>query len=217
MCLARRRIRLIPSKIAAIRFQRHDRQATLLHLDGHFLRQRRAPSGPCLRSDLDRRHCPLQAAGRLRRLLPDRDGRARPEGRILGARRRHGAESLLRHDRGAVPGDDADTQHLERRIHPDDRTAPLRIDPGDLAEAGRGRRYLSGQLRRLVLGPGRGLYRRGRTGQRRRALVDSGRGGSRVDRGAELLFPPVGLYRQAAGPLRGQPRVSPRRRTGATN
>ena len=54
---------------------------TLLHHDADLLRERRAAYRPRLHLDRGRRDGAVEAAGRVRRVLPDRHRRARPEGR----------------------------------------------------------------------------------------------------------------------------------------
>ena len=65
-----------------------------------------------------------------------------------GVRRPDGAE---------VPRPAAAAEHLERRLHPDDRAAALRGRAGALAPGARSRLHLQGQVRRLVLHGRRGL------------------------------------------------------------
>ena len=64
-------------------------RADVLHHHGDLLSQRRAAYRPRLRGDRDRRHRALQAARRLRRVLPDRHRRARPEDAADGGARGH--------------------------------------------------------------------------------------------------------------------------------
>ena len=62
--------------------------STSLHAD--LLRERRTPYRPRLHNVIAcRRDRAVETAGRLRRVLPDRDRRTRPEGREGGGRRRH--------------------------------------------------------------------------------------------------------------------------------
>jgi hypothetical protein len=135
----------------------------LLHHHGDLLSERRAAYRPRLRGDRDRRDRPLQAARRLRRVLPHRHRRARPEDAADGGARGITPRELLA-DRNAaefqrmVRG----AQLLERRLHPHHRAAPPRVGRRNLAAHGGQRRHLSRQIRRLVLGARRGLLRRGR-------------------------------------------------------
>lgn len=99
-------------------------------------------------------------------------------------------------------------EHLLRPIHPHYRCRPPRGVQGTLATDVGGRRHLSGQLFRVVLGARRAVLRRiGDPTCRRHAPDGRDRHAGDLDRGADLLLPAVGLYRQAAGPLSRQPRL----------
>ena len=111
--------------------------------------------------------------------------------------------ALPRHGRGA--------RHLQRRLHPHHRAAPLPLVGGDLAAHGEGRRHLP----RASMPAGTRCARRPistRTrptlGRRRRA-ARAARLAGRVDGGGDLLLPPLGLPGPAARPLRGAPRLHP--------
>ena len=109
----------------------------------------------------------LQAPRRLRRVLPDRHRRARPQD---PADRRPQAgttpEGPRRRDGGAVPGHGrrGSTAPTTASSAPPTRDH-LAADAGALAADGGRRRHLPVEIFRLVLGPRRGLLRRGRTDQ----------------------------------------------------
>jgi methionyl-tRNA synthetase len=54
---------------------------------------------------------------RRRRVLHDRYGRARPEGRTRGTEGGHEDGGVRRRDGGPLPADDARPRHLQRRLH----------------------------------------------------------------------------------------------------
>ena len=72
-----------------------------------------------------------------------------------------------RAQRAALPGHGEDAQLLERRFHPHHRAAPLSRLGRDLGAHAGGRRHLSRQIFRLVLGARRSLLRRERDAARR--------------------------------------------------
>ena len=131
---------------------------------------------PRLRGDRDRRDRPLHAARRLRRVLPHRHRRARPEDAAdRGAREAHPARAG-RAQRAALPGHGRADELLERRFHPHHRGAPPSRLGGHLAAHGGGGRHLSRQIFRLVLGARRGLLRRaGDQARRARASASARR------------------------------------------
>ena len=137
-----------------------------LHHHGDRLPERRTARRACLRKNRDRCHRAIQAARRLRRALPHRYRRARPQdGRNGGGGRRtdrrFGPAQL-----GCVPAAAGAAQHFVRSVHPHHRCRPFRGVQGDLATYGRRRRHLPGQLRGLVLGARRELSQRGRDARR---------------------------------------------------
>ena len=133
-----------------------------------LLRERRAAYRP--RLYLDRRRCAgaLEAAGRVRRVLPDRHGRARAEGREGGAGRgdRAAALSPTRSPPSSAPWPMRWACPTTISSAPPSRGTSV---PAPSCGAGCARRaqiYL-GALRGLVRGPRRGVLRRGRTDHRR--------------------------------------------------
>ena len=107
---------------------------------------------------------------------------------------------------GCVPAPAGEAEHLLRPVHPYHRRRPPRGIQGDLASDGGRRRHLPGRLLGLVLGARRAVLRRiGNRSRRRDPDRHRNRHPGDLDRGADLLLPAVGVCRQAAGPLRGQP------------
>ena len=90
---------------------------------------------------------------------------------------------------------DDDLEHLLRSLHPHHRARPPQGQPGDLAGDGGQGRPLSRPLRRLVLGPRRGLLWRGGAGRRRqrREAVAAGhaRSNGRSRRAGSSASPPI--------------------------
>ncbi len=103
------------------------RQAALLHHHRDRLSERRAAYRPRLRGDRDRRDRALQAARRLRRVLPDRHRRARPEDAADRAPRKASprANCWSATCRASRPWSTAEL--LQRRLHPHHRSAPSRV------------------------------------------------------------------------------------------
>ena len=131
--------------------------------------------GHAYEADRDRRDRALQAARRLRCLLPHRHRRARHQDAAD-----RGAEGITpratgRAQRAALPGLVERLQLLERRLHPHHRGAPSSLLAGDLGAHGGERRHLSVEIFRLVLGARRGLLRRERDHARRQGRSASAR------------------------------------------
>ena len=152
-------------------------EAPLLHHDGDLLSERRAAYRPRLRGDRDRRDRALQAARRLRRVLPHRHRRARHQDAADGdARGHHAAASSPTATCRASRHMAERAQLLERRLHPHHRAAP----PPRLARRSGGGWRRNGDIYldevcRLVLGPRRGLLRRGRDAPSARRACAAGR------------------------------------------
>ena len=111
-------------------------------------------------------------------------------------------------------------QHLQQRLHPHHRGAALQVEPGNLEADGSGQqwRHLPVDLQGLVLGPRRGLFRRGRTDRRRgRQEVRALRRRSEMGRGGQLFLPPLGLSGPAAEALRGAARLHRSHRAAQRN
>ena len=190
-----------------------------LHHDRDLLSQRRAAYRPRLRGDRDRRHRPLQAARRLRRVLPHRHGRARPEDAADGGARGHHAAAR---SPTAMPpqframGEALNARH-DRFIR---TTEPRHYDAcaGDLAADGGG--TATSTCRNMPAGTRcatrpittRARPTSGRTAARRAPHRHAGRVGG----GGELLLPALGLPGPAAGALRGRSPTSSARRRAAT-
>ena len=145
---------------------------TLLRHDPDLLRQRRAASRPRLHDDGLRRAGALHAAGRVRRVLPDRHRRARPEGRAGGGASRARPADLHRPGLADFRDMAAAMGISQRRLHPHHRAAPQGVPAQALWQrARRPRRHLSRPLRRLVRGARRGLLRRERADRRGRTAA----------------------------------------------
>ena len=154
-----------------------------------------------------RRAGALQAAGRLGRVLPDRHRRARPEGGADGRRGRGRRSARLHRPASRRSSATSPSRWASRNDDFIRTTEPRHYAACQEIWQRHGRHgdiYLA--IRGLVLGPRRGLLRRGRTetGQRRREMRAHRRAG-RMGRGGELLLPPVGLAGPAARLLRGKP------------
>jgi methionyl-tRNA synthetase len=98
-----------------------DRRAIFFRHDADLLRQRPAAFRARLHHRGGRRAGALHAARRLPRQIPDRHRRAWPEGRALGAGRRHDAAAIHRPGVGALSRGDPADGHQQRRFHPHDR------------------------------------------------------------------------------------------------
>ena len=156
--------------------RRNGRQAPLLRHHRDRLSERRAAYRPRLRGDRDRCDRALHAARRLRRLFPHRHRRARHQDAAdRGQGEAHAAASwssaTCRASRpwssGSNCSNDDFIRTTEERHH--------RVLGGDLGAHGEGRRHLSRQIFRLVLGARRGLLRRGRDDARRQGRSASAR------------------------------------------
>ena len=143
-----------------------------------------------------------------RRLLPDRHGRARAEGRAGRAKLGISAAGALRPHGRALRRALGEARHQQRRLHPHHRAAARARRAGIARRTARARRDLQGRLRGLVLRPGRALL--DRQGRRGRALPGL-RAGAGPPRRGELLLPHGQPPRVAARAHRGQPRVHPAR------
>ena len=189
-------------------------ERAVLHNDSDRLSQRRPAHRPCLRIHRDRLGRAVQAAGRIRRAVPHRHRRPRPQdgrdGRGAGHPDRGARPAQLRR----FPTDAGQAGHLLRPVHPHLRRRPLRGVQGDLAPDERVRRHLPRRVQGLVLDPRRTLLHRSRDDRRTRrgAGRDRDRRTGDVDRGADVLLPAVGLRRQTARPLPGPSRVHRARR-----
>ncbi len=95
-------------------------------------------------------------------------------------------------------------EHLERRLHSDDRAAAHQGGPGHLATGSGARVSLQGAIRRMVLHGRRSL--RSRNAARQRPLPGLRRGGRSRQRG-ELLLQAVALRKAAARAVRTRPRL----------
>ena len=138
-------------------------QAYLRH-DADLLRERRAAYRPRLHLDRVRRAGALQAARRVRRVLPDRHRRARPEGREGGAPT---PGSTRRAFTDQVSADFRDMADDDGHLATTTSSAPRRSGTSaSCAELWRriaaSGRHLSRPLRGLVRGSRRGVLRRGR-------------------------------------------------------
>ena len=166
------------------------RQA-LLHHHRDRLSERRAAYRPRLRGDRHRRHRPLHAARRPRRLSSS----PAPTSTASRCCRRRRKEKLT--PRELVERNVPRFQAMVKKFNcsNDDfirTTEPrhYRVVGGDLGAHAGGRRHLSRQIFRLVLGARRGLLRRERNPPRRQgpAARTAGHAG-RMGRGGELFFP----------------------------
>ena len=157
----------------------------------------------------DRRARPLPAARRRRRLLPDRHRRARPQDAADGgARGRHAARTSPTATpplfQEMVEALGCSNDDFIRTTEPRHYRACEEI----WRRMAGGRRHLQGQLCRLVLGPRRGLLRRGRDrGEGGQCPLRAAGHAGRMGRGGELLLPPLRLSGPAARALRGEPRL----------
>ncbi len=129
----------------------YGRQAFLLHHHAHLLRQRRPAPGHRLLHDHVRRAGALPSRRRLRRQVPDRPRRARPEGGGGSRGPQHDAAGLVRFPGPRLHGHLADARDFQRRLHPHDAGAPGARGPVPLGAHEGVRLHLQGQLRRLVL------------------------------------------------------------------
>ena len=204
------RARAAGSRPGPVPYQRRgedDDRPALFPDDPDLLRQRSAASRPRLYDGRVRRAGAVYAARWVSGQIPDRQRRAWPEGRAIGARRRHCAAGILRPHLARLARDDAASQHQQRRFHPHDRAAPCARRRGAVAGAGTARRDLSRALRRLVCGARRGVLCRERTHRRaRRQKGRADRRGCRMAGGGKLFLSAVGLAGSAVAILRGAPR-----------
>jgi DNA polymerase-3 subunit delta' len=107
----------------------------VLHHHRDFLSERQAAYRPRLRDDRHRRAGALPAPRRQGRLLPHRHRRARHQDAADGAQ--GGADPRELADRNSAEFRAwRGAEHLQRRLHPHHRAAPLRREPGDLARHG---------------------------------------------------------------------------------
>ena len=184
----------------------------LLPHDRHRLRQRGPAPWPRLREDRGRRDRPLSPASGRRRLVPDRDGRARPEGGADRRRAGAGPSGPGGPGGGAIPADVGAPGDFARPVHPDHgpRAQGRRAgaDRADLRAAAR--RFLRAVLPRPLLRRLRGVQA-GRRDRRRplRAPPDTHAG---VGRGAQLVLPALPVPRLPPRTHREAPRLHPARK-----
>ena len=162
----------------------------------------------------DRRARPLPAARRRRRLLPHRHRRARPQDAADGGASRASAARDFA-DRNAslfqkmATALDCSNDDFIRTTEPRHYRSCEEIWRR-MADGGR---HLQGQLCRLVLGPRRGLLRRGRDrGEAGQCPLRAAGHAGRMGGGGELLLPALRLSGPAARPLRGESRLHRSRR-----
>ena len=173
------------------------------------LPQWRAAYRARLRDDRDRCDRPLEAARGPRRVFPHRHRRARhqdgADGRIAWAFDHASSPTATRRASASWPARSTSPTTISsappnRGIMPRARKSGSGWRPaGDIYQS---------DLQGLVLGPRRGLFRRGRAdrGRGRQEVRAVGRRGD-MGRGAELFLPPLGLPGPAAQALRRQPRL----------
>ena len=104
----------------------HDNQAALLPDHRDLLSERRAAYRPRLRGDRQRRHCPLPAARRLRRVLHDRRRRARHEDDADGGQGGHRPRQLADRNTPLFVAMCNQLVGVLRPLHPHHRARPLR-------------------------------------------------------------------------------------------
>ena len=127
---------------------------TILYHHAHLLPVGQAAHRPHLLHGGDRRDGALQAPDRLRRDVPDRNGRARSEDRGQGQGRGRDPAAVRgqhRLRREGYPRSVEADEHLQRPLHPHHRRLPRRGHPEDLQEDARQRRHLQGQVCRQIL------------------------------------------------------------------
>ena len=194
--------------------RKHHVKGNLLVHHPHLLRQR----GPAPRHRVHhhrRRHRgALPAHERLRRGVRDGHGRARPEGGRHRCRQGYDPAGLVRFHGARIPRRMGYAGHHLHRLRAHHRAAPRRYRAEVLAGPLRQGLVLQGQLRRLVLRARGNLLRRERPREERRGRIGVPRlqapraeGGRR----GELVLQAVRVRRQAAGVLRGEPRLHPSR------
>lgn len=189
-------------------------RAEFLRLDPHLLRQRRSSPGPRLHDRRRRRAHPLAPSARREGVVPHRHGRARSEDHAHGrGEQRHTPGVVRQARRGGLEAPLGAPRHRERRLHPYHGEAAHRPCAGVRAGPVRQGRDLQGRIRRPVLRGLRGVQaprRPDRGGGRHEAVPDPQEAGG-DPQGGELLLQAQRVRPEAAGVLRGQPRLHPAR------
>ena len=160
----------------------------------------------------------LQAHRRLRRVLHDRHGRARPQDPADRRPERHDAEGLRRRDGGEVPrhGRRASTAPTTASSAPPTPTTCPRPRSSGAGCRTSGDIYLSKYSGWYSVRDEAYYDESELTQPARRLVARADRHAGRMDRGGELLLPALGLPGPAARALRSGSRTSSARRRGAT-
>ena len=178
----------------------------LLHHHSHLLRERRAAPRPRLHDRGRRRAGAPSPPARRGRLLPDRHGRARHQGRAGGGGARAHAAAARGPAGAALPRACRGARRLQRLLHPHHRPGARGVRAGLRGEAQGRRRHREAQLRRPLLHRLRGLLVRARP--HRRGPVPGPRHQAGLAGGGELLLPAEQVPGQARRVLPCEPRAS---------
>ncbi len=191
---------------------RHEPRRSLLRHDGNRICEQQARAAHPVRGDRRRCDCALASNEGRRDSFPDRNRRAFGQHRPAGRRAGQVAGRVRRRERGALPGGRRCPSDQSRPVHPDDRSGPHPVRPGNDSAGSCQRGHLRRHLRRLVLSERgvQGPVRCDRNG-RGNALPQPPDRGAPVALGEQLVLPPFGLSGASGALLRGASGLRPTR------